>query len=146
MTHGTENETNKGRGTIFSVFAKAGIRFFSDVMTTARALYRRVLRIARSWEVAEEALYIRTEAREQLELARGLTGAKDIAAAVAAAEDRIAIALHYKIPYPRHDHLPGGGAEGVRTGHALRARSNAPKVAVGVRKRVNENGATRWQV
>ena len=100
-------------------------------------IYRRFLRAARAWENAEEARWIRQEARALFEEARGVTNPSTVSDLQNAAEDRLAMALHYKIPYARPDHFGGGGGEGLSK-HKERAA-----IARG-RKRVNVNGATKW--
>lgn len=68
--------------------------------SAALALYRRALCAARTWPSASEVPYIRREARAEAERGRALGG--DAAAeALVAAERRLEIAVHYKIPWPR---------------------------------------------
>ena len=69
-------------------------------------LYRSVLRRARTWEALDpmetslERSYIVQEAGEQFRAAKGLADA-EAKTALADARDRIEIAAHYNIPFPR---------------------------------------------
>eukprot|EP00753_Platysulcus_tardus_P015628 PLAT5151.1.p1 GENE.PLAT5151.1~~PLAT5151.1.p1 ORF type:complete len:119 (-),score=8.79 PLAT5151.1:141-464(-) len=74
-------------------------------MASSRALYARCLRLARTWPVAEEAEYIRVEARKLFEKNARLTDAKAIEEAQFEASSRIDLAKHYGTPYPRLYHV-----------------------------------------
>ena len=100
-------------------------------------LYRRFLRAASGWENAREAAWIRQEARRLFDEKRHEKDVSVIKALQGAAEDRLAIALHYKIPYERPGHFGGGGGEGL-------SKHKERTIIARGRKRVNVNGATRW--
>lgn len=73
----------------------------------ALGLYRRALRVAQRWEAPAEQGYIRQEARAVAELGRTVAGgSKEADSMLAAAESRLTIAVHYKIPYPRPFNVP----------------------------------------
>jgi Complex 1 protein (LYR family) len=75
----------------------------------ALGLYRRALRVARDWKVPNERDYIRTEARTEANRGRGVdAGSEEATALLIAAERRLTIAEHYKIPYPRPFNVPPG--------------------------------------
>ena len=61
------------------------------------------------------------------------------ATAITTASAQLEMCVHYRNPYPRLAHLPGGGAEGIS-----HYRKPPPPTGVGVRRRINVNGATRW--
>ncbi|KAF5889364.1 LYR motif-containing protein 1, partial [Clarias magur] len=73
------------------------------------ALYRRVLRIARSWQAQsslrhdteKERTYITQEARSLFTQNKHLTDPELISKCVAECEARIELGLHYRNPYPR---------------------------------------------
>jgi len=75
-------------------------------------LYRRVMRLARSWESKDskdthiDRLYIRNEARTLFRQNKNIETKDVILEHLQEAEARIGIALHYKIPYPRPVNLP----------------------------------------
>lgn len=68
--------------------------------SAALGLYRRALRVARNWPTPTEVPYILHEARVEAERGREIYGTAADAALVAA-ERRLDIAVHYKIPWPR---------------------------------------------
>mmetsp|Transcript_33132 Transcript_33132/g.84113 ORF Transcript_33132/g.84113 Transcript_33132/m.84113 type:complete len:100 (-) Transcript_33132:4628-4927(-) len=77
----------------------------SRTRAQALSLYRQVLRAWRSWEGGEqERDYILRTAREEFRAARHLSDPAQIEAALLAAQNRVSVALHYKIPYPRLQH------------------------------------------
>ena len=76
-------------------------------------LYRRFLRAAQKWHDNYESVWIRQEARKLFEEQKDETNASKIKELHVAAERRLEIALHYKIPYERPEHFGGGGAEGL---------------------------------
>ena len=61
------------------------------------------------------------------------------ATAITAAAAQLEMCVHYRNPYPRLAHLPGGGAEGIS-----HYRKPPPPTGAGVRRRINVNGATKW--
>jgi len=76
------------------------------------ALYRTLLRTARSWRAkepgksAEEAAYIWSETRRLFRRNSGLTDTEAVRRCVREAEARLEIGLHYGNPYPRPVHFP----------------------------------------
>ena len=100
-------------------------------------LYRRFIRAAQRWHDDYESAWIRQEARKLFEEHRNETNIALIKDLQAAAERRLEVALHYKIPYERPEHFGGGGAEG------LSQRKERAVLQTG-RKRTNVNGATKW--
>jgi len=81
----------------------------------AISLMRSMLRVARNW-VGEgglgERVFIITETRRGFREKRDLTpGSVECAAALDEGEQRLAMATHYQIAYPRMEHSPlaGGG-------------------------------------
>ena len=74
-------------------------------MSAARALYRRILREAARWPAAKEAADVRAEARTLFEANRALTNQDTIDARLREGEERLALAKHYGIAYPRHYHV-----------------------------------------
>ncbi|XP_034161382.2 LYR motif containing protein 1 isoform X2 [Pangasianodon hypophthalmus] len=100
------------------------------------ALYRRVLRIARSWQ-AQSALahdteterkYITQEARSLFRQNQHLTDPELISRCVAECEARIELGLHYRNPYPRPLYLPPMGLA-TQKGRKLRAQQRLRKQA-----------------
>ena len=74
-------------------------------MSAARALYRRILRAARTWPDPKEAADIRAEARTLFEANRAVADADTITAKLREGEERLALGQHYGICYPRHYHV-----------------------------------------
>ncbi|WIA19741.1 hypothetical protein OEZ85_005661 [Tetradesmus obliquus] len=71
------------------------------------SLYRTILRTGRQWQgPQEEREYIRQEARAAFRQHKDVTSAAEIEAKLAAGKDRLDIAVHYQIPYPRMHHAP----------------------------------------
>eukprot|EP00947_MAST-08B_sp_MAST-8B-sp1_P006622 g6622.t1 len=101
------------------------------------SLYREILRTARTWEVASESEMIRQEAAEAFRAHRCLA-ADEAAVKLEAGLQRLELGKHYKIPWERPMHYGGGGAEG------LAPHKQNVNVFQG-RKRININGATRWE-
>ncbi|KAM9489297.1 LYR motif containing protein 1 isoform 2-T2 [Clarias gariepinus] len=83
------------------------------------ALYRHVLRIARSWQ-AQSSLTHDTE-RERTYIIQELTDPELISKCVAECEARIELGLHYRNPYPRPLYLPPMGLA-TQKGRKLRAQ------------------------
>ncbi|KAI8466272.1 MAG: hypothetical protein J3K34DRAFT_434263 [Monoraphidium minutum] len=70
------------------------------------ALYRRILRAARTWQGPhEERVYIEASAHEGFRSARG-AAPQDAEAMISDAEQRLELGLHYGIAYPRLHHSP----------------------------------------
>lgn len=89
----------------------------------ARGLFRDALRVARRWEGgAEEAEYIRKEARRlcRTELPSG--NPREVEARIEEGKQRLELALHYNIAYPRLYHKPNSG------GMVLERTVDAPKL------------------
>ncbi|XP_052452631.1 LYR motif containing protein 1 [Carassius gibelio] len=104
----------------------------SDVLS----LYRRVLRIARSW-TAQSALphdtdterkYITQEARSLFRQNQQITEPESIKRCIEECEARIEIGLHYRNPYPRPTYLPPMGLA-TQKGRKLRAQQRLRKQA-----------------
>uniref|UniRef100_A0A8C2A6M3 LYR motif containing 1 n=2 Tax=Cyprinus carpio TaxID=7962 RepID=A0A8C2A6M3_CYPCA len=104
----------------------------SDVLS----LYRRVLRIARSW-TAQSALphdtdterkYIAQEARTLFRQNQQITDPESIKRCTEECEARIEIGLHYRNPYPRPTYLPPMGLA-TQKGRKLRAQQRLRKQA-----------------
>ncbi|KAI3433340.1 hypothetical protein D9Q98_003158 [Chlorella vulgaris] len=70
------------------------------------SLYRRLLRASRQWQGSkEEADYIAQEARQQFREHQHSTGSpQELAHLLEEGENRLAIALHYGIAFPRLRH------------------------------------------
>ncbi|KAJ1478079.1 hypothetical protein T484DRAFT_2970085 [Baffinella frigidus] len=83
------------------------------------AVFRRVMQVARKWptlvekesrdhhQTLREVAYIKAEARDGFRANREMTDPADIGEKLQTALDRMDIAVHYKIPYPKHKHLVG---------------------------------------
>ncbi|GBF90568.1 hypothetical protein Rsub_03140 [Raphidocelis subcapitata] len=72
----------------------------------AIALYRRILRAARTWQgPQEERAYIESTAKAEFRRDRNLPP-PEAEARLAEAEQRVDLAIHYAIPYPRLHHTP----------------------------------------
>ncbi|TYZ58202.1 hypothetical protein PybrP1_009168 [[Pythium] brassicae (nom. inval.)] len=98
----------------------------------ALALYRRILRIARTWEGgAVEQQWIRRETRARFEENREVSDPHAIRELVQAAHDQVDIAVHYRIPYPRPHYVdPGtvGGDDDFRR-HSTRDNARRARTA-----------------
>ncbi|KAF7709024.1 LYR motif containing protein 1 isoform X2 [Silurus meridionalis] len=100
------------------------------------ALYRRVLRIARSWEAQSaitndtktERKYITQEAHSLFRQNQHLTDPELINKCIAECEARIELGLHYRNPYPRPSYLPPMGLA-TQKGRKLRAQQRLRKQA-----------------
>ncbi|XP_073686444.1 LYR motif containing protein 1 [Garra rufa] len=104
----------------------------SDVLS----LYRRVLRIARTWK-AQSALphdtdverkCIAQEARTLFRQNQQITDPESIKRCIEECEARIEIGLHYRNPYPRPTYLPPMGLA-TQKGRKLRAQERLRKQA-----------------
>ncbi|XP_043945441.1 LYR motif-containing protein 1 [Protopterus annectens] len=92
-------------------------------------LYRRIFKIARTWQsqsgtleqTTKERQYIIDEARALFRKNKCLTDPETIKACVEECKARIEIGLHYQIPYPRPIHLPPMGLA-TQKGRRLRAQ------------------------
>ncbi|VDD83785.1 unnamed protein product [Mesocestoides corti] len=77
-------------------------------------LYRRLMRLSKSWtsatndirQTVEEQEYIKQEARTLFRRNANLTDPQAIEAHILEGESRLELALHYKNPYPRLSNLP----------------------------------------
>uniref|UniRef100_A0A671RBW7 Complex 1 LYR protein domain-containing protein n=2 Tax=Sinocyclocheilus anshuiensis TaxID=1608454 RepID=A0A671RBW7_9TELE len=104
----------------------------SDVLS----LYRRVLRIARSWtaqsalphDTDNERKYIAQEARTLFRQNQQITDPESIKRCTEECEARIEIGLHYRNPYPRPTYLPPMGLA-TQKGRKLRAQQRLRKQA-----------------
>ncbi|KAM4631952.1 LYR motif-containing protein 1 [Discoglossus pictus] len=110
-------------------------------MTTATrqealSLYRRIFRIARTWqsasglkeETTKEKQYIVDEARTLFSKNKNVTDLETINQCLEECRARVEIGLHYGIPYPRPIHLPPLGlaiphSKVLRTQEKLRKRA-----------------------
>ncbi|ROT69686.1 putative LYR motif-containing protein 1 [Penaeus vannamei] len=76
------------------------------------SLYRRVLRLARTWEAQDvrdtelERKYITDEAQKLFRRNQDIIGEENIRQHIVEGESRLEIGLHYKSPYPRPVHMP----------------------------------------
>ncbi|KAJ8245820.1 hypothetical protein GJAV_G00260650 [Gymnothorax javanicus] len=100
------------------------------------SLYRRVLRVARSWQALSglpkdsetERLYIAQEARTLFRQNKTVTDPQLIKTYMEECKARIEIGLHYRNPYPRPMHLPPMGLA-TQKGRKLRAQTKLRKQA-----------------
>lgn len=100
------------------------------------SLYRRVLRIARSWKAQSsipkdtdtEKKYITQEARTLFRQNQQITDPESIQRCIEECEARIEIGLHYRNPYPRPTYLPPMGLA-TQKGRKLRAQQRLRKQA-----------------
>mmetsp|Transcript_36949 Transcript_36949/g.59386 ORF Transcript_36949/g.59386 Transcript_36949/m.59386 type:complete len:170 (+) Transcript_36949:79-588(+) len=84
----------------------------------AISLMRRMLRISRDWAGEggiAEAEYIIIETSRGFRERQHLTDAAEIARALDHAEERLEIAQHYAIAYPRMPHVVGSGGGDVKS-------------------------------
>ncbi|DAZ95988.1 TPA: hypothetical protein N0F65_009289 [Lagenidium giganteum] len=104
----------------------------------ALALYRRVLRVARTWEgPAHEKAWIREEARRKMEEHRSQRDPRVIQELIQQAHNDVDVALHYKIPYPRPHYVDPGTVGGDTDFRRLSARSNT-KLSRGLRSSMSK--------
>ncbi|XP_051969646.1 LYR motif containing protein 1 [Xyrauchen texanus] len=104
----------------------------SDVLS----LYRRVLRIARSWQAQSgllqdtdtERKYITQEARTLFRQNQQMTEPESIQRCIEECEARIEIGLHYRNPYPRPTYLHPMGLA-TQKGRKLLAQQKLRKQA-----------------
>ncbi|XP_023674914.1 LYR motif containing protein 1 [Paramormyrops kingsleyae] len=100
------------------------------------SLYRRILRIARSWQThctrphdtEIEKNYIVQESRTLFRKNKQLTDAESIRKCIEECQARIEIGLHYRNPYPRPIHIPPMGLASQRGRH-LRTQERLRKQA-----------------
>ncbi|TMW69483.1 hypothetical protein Poli38472_001639 [Pythium oligandrum] len=79
----------------------------------ALSLYRRILRVARTWEGGDvERAWIRTEARQRFEENRKIRDPKRIQQLIQEGHDQVDVAVHYKNPYPRPQYVDPGTVGG----------------------------------
>ncbi|XP_056593974.1 LYR motif containing protein 1 [Triplophysa dalaica] len=104
----------------------------SDVLS----LYRRVLRIARSWQSQSalpqdtdtERKYIVQEARTLFRQNLKITDPESVKRYIEECDARIEIGLHYRNPYPKPSYLPPMGLA-TQKGRKLRAQERLRKQA-----------------
>jgi len=75
-------------------------------------LYRRIFQTARSWPKADEAAYIRSEARTLFNKNKHISDPELVEKKLFEGESRLQMAIHYKIPYPRMSYAPPNTREG----------------------------------
>ncbi|CAI5740764.1 unnamed protein product [Hyaloperonospora brassicae] len=91
----------------------------------ALSLYRRILRVARTWEgTCMEQQWIREEGRRRFEEMRTLRDAAAIDDAIRAGHNQVDVALHYKICYPRPQYVDPGTMGGETDFRRQSSRSN----------------------
>ncbi|XP_071381365.1 LYR motif containing protein 1 [Centroberyx affinis] len=103
---------------------------------TVLSLYKRVFRIARTWQAQTavtsdtetERKYIVQEARSLFRQNQQLTDQESIKKCIEECEARIEIGLHYRNPYPRASYLPPMGLA-TQKGRKLRAQQRLRKQA-----------------
>ena len=103
----------------------------------ALSLMRKLLRVGRTWQEPAERAYILNSTRQEFRKNQTI-GREAALVKIADAEDRLAMGVHYGSPYPRINHMGGGGAEGI-----THYKQNAP-IARG-RKKINVNGKSVWR-
>ncbi|XP_028395108.1 LYR motif containing protein 1-like, partial [Dendronephthya gigantea] len=82
--------------------------------TEVLAVYRRILRVARSWKASsgllkdtlEERSYIVSECRDLFRKNSKVTSDEEIGRCLEEAKSRLELAMHYGNPYPRPVNLP----------------------------------------
>ena len=92
--------------------------------TRVLSLMRQMLRASRGWEGEggiDEAIFIITETRRVFRERRHLRGA-ELERALEEGEERLQMARHYKIAYPRMAHVPLSGGGDVKNVPAPRGR------------------------
>ncbi|KAG5854647.1 hypothetical protein ANANG_G00040030 [Anguilla anguilla] len=100
------------------------------------SLYRRVLRIARTWkaqsalpqDTERERFYIAEEAQTLFRQNKQATDPQSIKTYIEECQARIEIGLHYRNPYPRPTYLPPMGLA-TQKGRKLRAQARLRKQA-----------------
>ncbi|XP_073720402.1 LYR motif containing protein 1 isoform X3 [Misgurnus anguillicaudatus] len=100
------------------------------------SIYRRVLRIARSWhaqsalaqDTEAERKYIIQEARTLFRQNQQITDPESVQRCIAECEARIEIGIHYRNPYPRPSYLPPMGLA-TQKGRKLRTQERLRKQA-----------------
>ncbi|XP_063961741.1 LYR motif-containing protein 1-like [Lytechinus pictus] len=81
------------------------------------SLYKTLLRTAQRWEASSGVLsetksereYIKAETKELFRKNRQLTDVEEIRLCIQEGESRLAMAMHYRTPYPRPVNIPYGG-------------------------------------
>ncbi|ETV73553.1 hypothetical protein H257_11680 [Aphanomyces astaci] len=115
----------------------------SSASSRALALYRRILRVARTWEGPEkERLYIKQEARRQFEGNRQLRRMDEVENAILQGEQRLEVGLHYKIPYPRPMYADPGTVGGDNN---FQRQSNRHKAKGGQLEKKSSLNAFKWK-
>ncbi|XP_055037401.2 LYR motif containing protein 1 isoform X1 [Misgurnus anguillicaudatus] len=130
----TEIETRPTR----QHFSSLQLSNFGVKMSRADVLsiYRRVLRIARSWhaqsalaqDTEAERKYIIQEARTLFRQNQQITDPESVQRCIAECEARIEIGIHYRNPYPRPSYLPPMGLA-TQKGRKLRTQERLRKQA-----------------
>ncbi|ETV98820.1 hypothetical protein H310_08324 [Aphanomyces invadans] len=109
----------------------------------ALALYRRILRVARTWEGPEkEREYIKQEGRRAFEANRHLKRVDDIEHALEQGEQRLEVGMHYKIPYPRPMYADPGTVGGDND---FRRQSNRLRTKKGQLEKKTSLNAFKWK-
>ncbi|KAF0716425.1 Aste57867_2849 [Aphanomyces stellatus] len=107
------------------------------------ALYRRILRVARSWTGPEkERVYIKEEARREFDAKRGLKAADEIENALTQGEQRMEVGVHYKNPYPRPVYVDPGTMGGE---DEFKRRSKRDKTKAGKFEKQTRASAFKWK-
>eukprot|EP00052_Salpingoeca_macrocollata_P017872 m.146248 g.146248 ORF g.146248 m.146248 type:complete len:117 (-) comp20526_c0_seq3:125-475(-) len=79
-------------------------------------MYARIMRLSGKWQAvdsantAQERAFIRQEARTLFKANKNVVADAEIEALLGEAEERIALAAHYRIPYPRLPNVGYGAA------------------------------------
>jgi len=104
-------------------------------MSNVLSMYRRLMRLSRTWEAVEpvntktERNYIADETQRLFRVNRS-AGEKTALEHVREAEARLAMATHYRNPYPRPVNLPPksySNKEGKKAGKAIDKLNKASK-------------------
>mmetsp|Transcript_17403 Transcript_17403/g.34134 ORF Transcript_17403/g.34134 Transcript_17403/m.34134 type:complete len:125 (+) Transcript_17403:115-489(+) len=104
------------------------------------SVYRQALRLARRWpaivgdfntpledRTLRDIAYIRSEASELVRRDRGLTDPQEIQDKLQDGSNRMAIAEHYKIPYPRPVYKATGSADAMSADGAWNTYNEKPE-------------------
>ncbi|CAH0481563.1 unnamed protein product [Peronospora belbahrii] len=106
------------------------------------SLYRRILRVARTWkggsDGSKEQKWIRSEARRRFEENRTLVDPFAIEEAIEQGHNQVDVALHYKICYPRPHYVDPGTMGGESEFHRQSSRVNARRGRLHKSKVLNE--------
>eukprot|EP00871_Galdieria_phlegrea_P005166 jgi/Galph1/5650/GphlegSOOS_G4260.1 len=77
-------------------------------------LYRKIFGVAKTWKDADEAEYIRQEARRLFRLNKDLQSSQEIEEKLFEGQSRVELGIHYRIPYPRPYHVVPGATGKTR--------------------------------